>query len=257
MVLSGDGGDELFAGYYTYQRWLQLTDPDYPGWKKILYPFARQIYPGRFPMREHSLQSWLGIIAYFHEKQRCKIWRKEYQALAEGPINEFIKEYSRTVDFSALGKVQYMDMKTYLPNDILVKIDIASMIHGLESRTPLVDHKVAEFAATIPSSIYMNASGTELSNGKFLLKKLLGKYFPDDFINRKKMGFGIPVQKWFSSNSIWKERVEQSLNSSNSLLHEYFNQNYIKFIIEKNESGKIWLLLVLEEWLRQFHTRKS
>lgn len=256
MVLSGDGGDELFAGYHSYIRWMQLIDNKYPAWKKFAYPFARAFYPERFPARKHSLESWLNTINYFHENQSRKIWRKEYQSIRLNPFEEFDNEYNRADGFSALSKAQYMDIKTYLPYDILVKVDVASMIHSLESRTPLVDYKVAEFAATVPSSIYLNASGNELTNGKIILKKLLGKYFPEEFINRKKMGFGVPVQNWFSSDFLWKNEISERLFSSSSFINEYFNKPYIKTLVDKNDSGKIWLLLVLEEWLKQFYTKK-
>ncbi|MDF1549743.1 MAG: asparagine synthase (glutamine-hydrolyzing), partial [Bacteroidales bacterium] len=231
MVLSGDGGDELFAGYQSYKNWMQLTDKNYPFWKKMMYPFAHKIYPHRFPSRKHELESWLDIISYFHTKQRSKLWKREWHLNLDNSMDLFEYEYLRAKEFSDLSKVQYLDLKTYLPNDILVKVDTSSMIHGLESRSPLVDYKVAEFAATVPSSIYVGSNPNELINGKFILKEILKKNFPENFINRKKMGFGVPVKNWVSSESIWIETMNEKLLSRDSLLNQFFNHQYIKYII--------------------------
>jgi asparagine synthase (glutamine-hydrolysing) len=143
-----------------------------------------------------------------------------------------------------------MDIKTYMPFAILTKMDIASMMNSLEVRTPIIDKKIAEFAATIPHEFNINNSRGELS-GKLLLKKLLEKKFPKEFIYRQKMGFAMPTHNWIGNDSKWSTEMNARLLSSDSKLAEYFNQDQIKGYMNKGLEGPIWLLLFLEEWLRQ------
>ena len=167
-------------------------------------------------------------------------------------LDVFETMYSRTGHCSDIQKVQYMDVKTYLPNDILSKVDIASMANSLEVRTPFVDKTVAEFAATIPSSLNMALGSDRRWQGKLLLKKLLEKYYPKPFLYRRKQGFSIPLDRWLFDDSKIKTDVKERLFSKSSCLRMYFDAKGIQALIDKRFVGPLWLLLVLDEWMEQF-----
>ncbi|HXN05566.1 MAG TPA: asparagine synthase (glutamine-hydrolyzing) [Nitrospiria bacterium] len=254
MVLSGDGGDELFAGYNSYSAWLDHIEGRPSLIKRILYPIAHKIRPARYPgiqRNEASLENWKLFIQYLSNTDRRRLWRREYQSLAGGPIPPFEADFKRAEKLTYANRVQYMDIKNYLPYDILTKVDIASMANSLEVRTPFVDKKVVEFAATIPEKFNIRMFSKGEWKGKLLLKKLAGKYFSKGFIHRKKMGFGIPVKEWISLNGEWRGEVNERLLSKSSILGDYFESSAIQELLEKNLAGPVWLLLFLEEWLRQ------
>jgi asparagine synthase (glutamine-hydrolysing) len=148
--------------------------------------------------------------------------------------------------------VQGMDIQTYLPNDILTKVDVASMIHSLETRTPLVDVRLAEIAFRIPSHLSISSNSTGGWTGKLILKKVLEKnFYTKDFLNRPKMGFAIPIKRWFSpEGSLYHDLINRLLGKD-SLLGEFFKPSAIHSIIKENLAGKVWILFFLEEWLRQ------
>lgn len=256
MVLSGDGADEIFAGYNSYKAWQKYHedgDP-YPKWKRILRPPLEFLSPKRFPPRfKHGdkLNNWLTFINYFPPQNRSNLWKKDYQDSMSTELEIFEESYKNVSSLSPLSKVQYLDIKTYLPFDILTKVDVASMMHGLEVRTPFVDKKVYEFAATIPNS--MNFSKVEKfgSQGKVLLKKILEPNVSKDFLYRKKMGFAMPLNQWFHDDDNFYGDLNERLLSSNSMLSEYFERDEINKIIQNKNFGPIWLLLFLDEWLRQ------
>jgi asparagine synthase (glutamine-hydrolysing) len=254
MVLSGDGGDELFAGYNSYSAWLNHIRDKTSLIKRILYPIAHKIRPARYPgiqRNEASLENWKLFVQYLSNADRRRLWRREHQSLAGAPIAPFEADFKRAEKFTYANRVQYMDIKNYLPYDILTKVDVASMANSLEVRTPYVDKKVVEFAATIPEKINIRMFSKGGWKGKLLLKKLAGKYFPRDFIDRKKMGFGVPIKEWISVNGGWRGEVNERLLSKSSVLLEYFEPLAIQDLLEKNHAGPIWLLLFLEEWLKQ------
>jgi asparagine synthase (glutamine-hydrolysing) len=162
----------------------------------------------------------------------------------------FEKEYERVAGASICSQVQYLDIKTYLPNDILAKVDIASMAHGLEVRTPLVDVDVAQFAATIPEGFHIGRNGSGQWEGKTLLKKVATQWFPENFVRRKKQGFGVPISNWFSKGGIWDQELMGRLRAGTSPLRDFFTEAGIDEVIGNRFAGPIWLLLFLDEWLR-------
>lgn len=260
MVLSGDGGDELFAGYQSYLDWMGHMHPHshLPSWKRALYPLASRILPHRYPptsRRGEYVGDWLGFVNYMSRDLRAGLWREEFKYLLSYPLDVFEKMYSRTTGWSAIQRVQYMDLKTYLPYDILSKVDIASMTNSLEVRTPLVDRRVVEFAATIPASLNMARMPDGRWQGKLLLKKLLEKYYPKDFLYRSKRGFSIPLEKWFFNESGIKDEVKGRLFAQNSCLRNYFDMKGIQSLIDKRFVGPLWLLLVFDEWMGQAAAR--
>lgn len=251
MVLSGDGGDEFFAGYITYLCWLRWLDlGDIPRWERPFRGILQAAFPHRY-RREISLQNWLMFITYCNNQARRRLWRPEFQQFADDEYPSFDRIFSETRDFGRCQKVQYMDIETYLPFDILTKVDRASMAHGLEVRTPLVDVKVAECAARIPESLNIAIDARGVYEGKLLLKRLLAKVYPADFLNRPKMGFSVPLTKWFGLKGHLRNDIEVRLLDRNSYLATLFDIHEVKNIVIQNDARTIWLLLFLEEWLRQ------
>lgn len=252
MVLSGDGGDETFAGYDSYRTWKQnLSAERGPLWKSMASSIAQAIGFKGHP--SPGLDKWLECIHYIPSVLRAQLWREEYRSVTALPLAVFEKEFERTKRYGQINAVQYMDLKTYLPFDILTKVDVASMMHGLEVRTPFVDIRVAEFAATIPESLNMRKNGNGQWEGKLLLKKAMEKYYTPEFVHRPKMGFGVPIQKWFAPNGSLRTAIEERLLDKNSRLYEFFEPVIIKGFLDQNIAYYLWLLLFLEEWLRQDH----
>jgi len=244
MVLSGDGGDEAFAGYTSYTKWINAQKhPGVPVWKKSLYPLGRKIYPSRY-FKANSYQNWIEMMRYYPYILRRDLYSDEYKQYAKYQSVIFSQLYNNTRDYELVHKAQYMDLHTYLPYDILTKVDIASMVHSLEGRTPLIDIKVWELASRIPSNINLDEG-----KGKRVLKKNLSKYFPDEFVNREKMGFALPISSWLKEGM--EEAKERLLYSKN--LSHYLDMKVVSEILEEGYGHRVWLILFLDEWLNQFN----
>ncbi len=251
MVLSGDGGDELSGGYDTYCRWMdRLQLVGMKNWKQKLYPLVSYLLPKKFPPML-SLSNWISIIRYLEHNELKSLWKKEFHKYTNQRNELFEKVFSETIKEDPVKLVQLIDLKTYLPNDILTKVDITSMMHSLEVRTPLVDRTLWEFCATIPSSYYFNRRSNGTFETKKILKDLLLREFPENLVHRKKMGFAVPIKKWFSSDTDSKKLVFEKLTGNHSKLKTFFEMKAVHQLIESGNSGSIWLLLVLEEWLSQ------
>jgi len=252
MVLSGDGGDELFDGYGTYRGWMAAHRQEMqPQWKRLLRPLARLVFPRRFPPRRTpDLAGWISLISYIDTPQRRQLWRPDYQRGCPAPLEVFEREYARTEGYGLCERVQNLDIHTYLPYDILTKVDIASMMHGLEVRTPIVDVRVAEFAATIPSALNLNWAPGRGWEGKLLLKQVMHRTFPPAFLSRRKMGFAVPIARWFAPQGALYDFVRERLLGVDSKLRDYFDPAVMGEMVARNQTGPLWVLLFLEEWLR-------
>jgi len=259
MVLSGDGGDEVFAGYHSYRQWMKLlhTPPPpapRPSWKKPLRPLAQAIFPDRYPpipKPGSRLEDWLKLVNYLPGSRRSALWRAEYRSVASLPLDVLEDAFREACRYDGVNRVQYMDFAGYLPNCILAKVDAASMMTSLEVRTPLVDRKVFEFAATLPQSFNIRQTEEGEWNGKLLLKKALEKYYPREYLQRPKRGFSIPFHKWFAKDDSLHARIRERLTGPDSTLSEYFETGTVASLIEEGNTGAVWLLLFLEEWFRQ------
>lgn len=252
MVLSGDGGDECFAGYSSYTNWMKFMPINYrTGFKKTLYPYLEKYLPSRYPKKD-TLNYWLSHIEYLDTNWRNKLWKDEFKASQKSQPEGFEAFFENTKNYSLANKVQYMDAKTYMPYDILTKVDVASMCHSLEVRTPLIDKEVWEFAATIPEEMNISRDANNHWEGKQLLKKLLEKQFPKEFVYRQKQGFGIPLSKWFSNEGQLRDKLNDSVLSKNSHISTFFNQDSLQQLLNSENTGGMWLMLFLEEWLTQF-----
>jgi asparagine synthase (glutamine-hydrolysing) len=263
MVLSGDGGDECFLGYPRYHAWLKYLDKklEVPFWKAILLPIAHKLFPQRYsPLRPiPNVYSFLRFTEYVKLPVRKQLWRHEYHPYIQTRWHEIESEFNSLAYTSKLNKAKYTDQKSYMVYDILTKVDIASMMNSLEVRTPIIDKGVFEFAATIPPEVMLNMNNDQPPQDKFLLKSLLSKQFPEDFIHRRKAGFGMPLQHWLDVNSgkLFPE-VKNRLCNKNSRLLEYFTEEGIDLLVNKREYERhigteqvVWQLLFLDEWLNQ------
>jgi asparagine synthase (glutamine-hydrolysing) len=231
MVLSGDGGDECFAGYEdTYGPWMQ-------------HLAARE--------RKPSLPAWLQFVDYTSYEWRQALWRAEFRNdVCTESLPSFAREYRRAKRFSICSQVQYLDLKTYLPYDILTKVDIASMMHGLEVRTPFVDINVVSFAATIPESYNVSFHEGAKWAGKMMLKRNASKWYASDFLHRPKQGFGLPTSRWFGESGVLSAALAERLHDTSSPLWDYFRLAAVNELIVSASEDTKWLLLFLDEWLR-------
>ena len=250
MVLSGDGGDELLAGYHSYRGWMRwLTWHGRPRWRKTLYPLAHALRPNRYLLRQPGADSWARCIETTTGAIRKSLWRPGVDPHGPGAPQAFVEAFAEEPDLDPLKAAQYCDFRTYLPSDILAKVDIASMMNSLEVRTPLVDHVVVDYAGAIPSRFNMTTTPGNEFKGKQLLKRILAKKFDDRFLNRPKQGFGVPVAKWFRTSD--KNTIHERLTDQGSPLLEFFEPKTVRTLAFAHPSGLQWQLLFLDEWLRQ------
>lgn len=230
MVLSGDGADELFAGYWSHGHFLNFC----------------QSHPHAVP----GLGDWLRFIQYTDVATRQALWRPEWRGHSPARLDTFAREWERAADFSLANKAQYLDLKTYLPFDILTKVDVASMAHGLEVRTPFVDVRVAELAAQIPDRFHLQPGANGKWEHKCLLRRVAAKYFGEEFVNRPKMGFAMPFARWVAPGGKLHDAVTQKLLGADSTVLPYFSSDIIQQLLNRGAFGPLWLCLFLEEWLR-------
>jgi asparagine synthase (glutamine-hydrolysing) len=231
VVLSGDGGDELFAGYRHYETWMRDPGKD---WHKTM-------------------------LRCMDPEYRLKIWRNEYHniILNQRTTTNCI-QYAEDATNDRLSFAQACDLSNYLPNSVLHKVDIASMMHGLEVRTPFLDRSVADLVSRIPSSELAGFDNEGQWVGKRLLKKLLGRpnfpTFTDEFIGRRKQGFTPPVHHILTNNHDVYSLVKNTLTDKNSLIGDFVNPSGISFLFNDLFQGggaePIWALWVLENWLQ-------
>ena len=155
-----------------------------------------------------------------------------------------------------VDRLLHLDIHSYLPEDLLVKVDIATMANSLEARVPFLDHEFMEFAAALPS--HLKLRGTE---SKFILKRAFADLLPEGVMNRKKMGFGVPVSRWFRGEL--KGYVYDVLLDKRTLARGYFRKEGIERLLDEHvslrndHSSKIWALLFLETWFRVFIDREG
>lgn len=261
MVLSGDGGDELFAGYNSYPAILAgLGTPPRAGFLRRWFGGA----PGegsavgfaQGPPRSEALPLHSRSYAYFDDETRPRLYRRELAEKLAGrqPPDLFGAHFRRSEATECLSALQYLDIKTYLCGDILTKVDVASMCHALEVRVPLLDHRVVELAARVPARYKLVSSNGQVHK-KFLLKEYARRLLPGADFDRPKQGFGVPIATWFGG--VLYPEVRDRLVRPEGLLHRLFDPRAREELVASpaaatNHAPRIWALLCLEAWAGQF-----
>jgi asparagine synthase (glutamine-hydrolysing) len=262
VVLSGDGGDELFAGYDKYvveqrerSRW------SWPAPTRSLLGAIGRTMPdgmrGRNFLRHISLASaerYLDAGTFFRRDDMKKLFRPEvYELLAQYEPWRAKAEYLESSNCHWLSNLQGLDMKNYLPLDILTKVDRMSMAHSIETRVPLLDHKLVEFAATIPPEMNLRGGTT-----KYVLKRAMRGILPESIIDRPKRGFAVPLGYWFRGKL--GAYVRDLLLGDTSRHRGFFDGRYIENLVSRHERGEnldlqLWTLISFELWSRTFLDR--
>ena len=270
VALSGDGGDELFAGYrrhrwHLYEEWARAALP--AGLRRPLFGALGRLYPkldwAPRPLRLKSTLAELALDpadAYFQsvaissDAVRRRLYAPELQRdLQSYSASEVIRaHWDETAGQHPLDQVQYTDIMTYLPGDILTKVDRASMAHSLEVRVPLLDHVLVEWAATLPPRLRLNVRGS-----KYLLKQALRPHLPPAILRRRKMGFSVPLAAWLRGSLC--APVRRALAGPAFAQSGLFDTAAVARLIEQHQSGRsdhsrmIWALFMSAGFLARVH----
>ncbi len=269
VALNGDGGDESFAGYERYAA-MRMAETYHRLPKPLRKAFIEapvsllptsEIKRSRFRDAKRFLQA-----ANLPKTERYFRWMSTFDRPAKADI--YTSDFAESV--SAANAVGYLetwfakangsgmldatlltDQMTYLPNDLLVKVDIATMANSLEARSPFLDHKLIEFAASLPESLKMRRFET-----KSLLKKAAARLVPKEVIYRRKMGFGVPIGNWFRNEM--KDFVREVLLSEKSLKRGIVKPEKLEKYVNEHTNAthdhafQLWTLLMLELWFQSF-----
>ena len=274
VALSGDGGDELFAGYVRYwmtramASWSTLLPcPIKPGALRLLKALPVDLmekcylpFRDRLPQRFRVVNfkdKWQKLIMSLEQSLVSEIYRSTVCLWTERDVREMTGRDLQSSRFEALfdiagnwptmSQLMHVDLHTYLPDCMLTKVDRASMANGLEVRVPLLDHRVVEFAANLPETLkYKDGSG------KYLLKKLLTRYVPEKMFKRPKMGFGVPLESWLRNEL--KEMMVDYLSPARLERVGHFDSKIVEKAIREHLEGtcnhhhRLWALLMWEMW---------
>jgi asparagine synthase (glutamine-hydrolysing) len=271
VALSGDGGDEVFLGYPRYRRLHLARSWDrLPRGIRRAAPAAMAAFPGsassiagriRRQSDDTALDRWDRYgrwMSYFDREQRRALYTPEFAARV-GVDSAAARLRATLESSSAADPVEVAadaDMQLYLPEDLLVKIDIASMAYGLEVRSPLLDQDVVEFVARLPRPLKLR--GFTL---KSLLRRAMAGVLPDEILRRRKMGFGVPMAGWLRRE--WREFVQDLLFSTRTIERGYFVPAEVRRCVDEHMSGRaththrIWNLVMIEMWHRMFIDRAA
>lgn len=263
VVLSGDGGDELFAGYtrYVVQQkragFELLPKPLRAGLMRPLSERLPHASWGRNYLHNVSLDPisrYLDSVSVFTSLNRRSLYTSDFarQLAPAGYVGKTFEELAENVRSNdPLDRLLYIDSKTYLPGDILTKVDRMSMAVSLEARAPLLDHKLVEFVCKVPASLKLVQQET-----KYLLKRAVKEIVPAEILNRPKQGFGVPIQEWI--NQQLRSRLRETLTETRTLQRGYLEAQYVNTLLDEHERGRrdhsmrLWSLFMLELWQRKF-----
>ena len=274
VVLTGDAGDENFAGYPRYLRskWVASFTRIPEKLRRDLLPYFLRIFSA-LRWKEKTLnrladfmeslstdqrENYVEQIKIFSPKEKESIYTDDFRKQVEenNPLNFLLTKFQESGTEDLLEQLLYVDMNSYLPEDLLVKMDIATMANSLEARVPFLDHKFVELVGEIPA--HLKLRGTE---SKFILKKAFKDFLPEAILKRRKMGFGVPLSKWFRNEL--KEYIYAILLDDKTLSRGYFKREGIERLLNDHiglrydHSSRIWALLFLEVWFRVFMDREG
>ncbi|MEK7553984.1 MAG: asparagine synthase (glutamine-hydrolyzing) [Patescibacteria group bacterium] len=228
VALSGDGADELFMGYGWYQKHWNLSYRKHTFEKLFLNPF----------------EGYIKNISIFSESERKTLWGN-----SKNYMETFVPSSIANSKLDPIEKINLFDLTTYLPGQLLSKVDMMGMMHGLEVRSPFLDYKLAEFVYNLPMGFKMNKG-----ENKIILKDILSEIMPQEFVYRRKQGFGAPVKEWLKTPQL--ENIIKEKLGSGAHIYGYLEETVVREIVssfygKKDEEVfyKIWAILCLELWM--------
>lgn len=268
VALSGDGGDEFFGGYRRYRLHLmeeQMRAALPMGVLRPVFGLMGQLYPKADwaprvfrakttfeGLARTSVDAYLHSVSVLRAPMRDALFSQRLKTeLAGYSVQQVFHHHAHQAGTDdPLSLIQYLDLKTYLVGDINTKVDRASMAHSLEVREPLMDHELVEWLATLPSRLKIKGQ-----EGKYLLKKSMEPYLPNDVLYRPKMGFSVPLARWFRGPL--KQRVRDAVLGARLADTGWFNPHYLQHLVNAHQAGErdysapLWALLMFEAFLRQ------
>jgi asparagine synthase (glutamine-hydrolysing) len=265
VALSGDGGDECFFGYNRYKAMRLVSRLDsIPRWSRTgidrLLGLAPRSVQRRFKVprirgvlqapKEQPCRRYALTIVAFTDCDKKDGYGELMRSQRESSALDLLEPYFAEAD-SLVEGANWADLHTYLPDDLMVKVDVASMAHGLESRSPLLDHVFMEWAAGIPEEIRMARGVT-----KALFKSAMSPYLPAEVLYRPKKGFGLPVDQWFRGDL--RELAYDTLLSRISAERGLFRPEYVRLLLDEHSAlardhhTRLWSLLMLELWFQMW-----
>jgi asparagine synthase (glutamine-hydrolysing) len=261
VILTGDGGDEIFAGYERYDDGMHLwrQQNTWPGiLARGIYRFLVDFYPvkargwGILNKRAlPALDSYIADLCIYQPPQKQALLAREWSALSDGQAFRLGHDLADGVGGGEfLSRMQGMDQMLYLPDDILVKVDRASMAVGLETRAPLLDYRLAEFMSTVPENLrYRNGIK------KYLLKQAVRARLPAEIVNRPKMGFAVPLKHWFRGQAA--ELVRDVLLSKSARERGIFRPQELQRLVDGHHRGRdlssqLWAAVFFESWCQKW-----
>ena len=251
VVLSGDGGDELFGGYQRYKFFSKLLSIPKP-FKKVFSNILKKAGKNNFRYQKAgSVLNWDSTLDAYASLSNA--W---YSDDLNKIINfELFTDQSKSKYFnngkSIEEQLMFADINLYMVDDILTKVDRASMSTSLESRVPLLDHRIVEFALQLPLH-YKIKSG----KSKYILRKILEKYVPNNLYDRPKSGFGIPVKEWLKNNL--NDWMRDTLSPQELSKHNYFDNDIIQRMIDDHSKNnydyhlQLWTILMFQDWYKKY-----
>ena len=270
VALNGDGGDECFAGYERYaamnlaQRYAKvlpavIRNGVIRNVARALPEFQSRANPLRKAQRFLAaaslspVQRYLRWVSAFDEQAKLNLYSSDFrnETAAFSTIGFLEPWFAKANGAGIVDASLLTDTMTYLPNDLLVKMDIASMTVSLEARSPFLDHHLMEFAASLPESLKLRGMTT-----KYLLKRVLKQFVPEENLTRAKMGFGVPIGHWFRGTM--QPFLRETLLSEKALSRGLFNRDSVRQLIDQHVANKVnhehrlWSLLMLELWFQRF-----
>lgn len=267
VILSGDGGDETFAGYrrYGWAQDMSKYDAIPTPLKKAFFGLPASLLPdgvkGKGALKHLSkgaFERYAGLNTFGESPYLDRLLSADTLATIRRTYKGRLPDFSAMEGFykscsasDYLTRIQYVDTKLYLAEDILTKVDRASMLCSLETRAPLLDHEVIELAARMPPLFKLNGGET-----KYILKKAMEGILPDDILYRRKMGFGVPLIHWFKKDLT--EYARDLLLSKQARERGLFNAKHVETVLDthlkkgRDLSARIWALLFFEQWGRNW-----
>jgi asparagine synthase (glutamine-hydrolysing) len=261
VVLSGDGGDELFGGYDRY-----VPHPRVAQFDRLAIPGMRAAAALAWPLLPHGVKGknflrhvardadgrYLDSIGFFHADERAALYSSDARsAVGAGAERTLARHFDRFRALPRDSRLMRFDFETYLPEDVLAKVDRMSMAHSIESRVPLLDNRVIDFAASLPAHFKIRDG-----RRKHILKETLRTLLPDGILARRKQGFGIPLGTWFRGGLTGL--FADVLDAPRTRQRGYFEPAFVGRLLREHLSGerdhtlRLWQLLVFELWHRQY-----